>query len=101
MVCAAALVLVPGFVALINGGSTSAQPGDTCSPAAMMSAQADEMNQLANYLATHPNANSDNPADAAGALQMIAAIRNIQAGMAANCGLTMDQVMQPGTTPGQ
>jgi hypothetical protein len=67
----------------------------------MMSAQADEMSQLADYLRNHPNAdNAGNPADAADALQMVAALRNIQAGMAASCGLTMDQAMNPGLTPG-
>lgn len=68
----------------------------------MMSAQADEMNQLADYLRAHPNAadNAGNPADAADALQMVAALRNIQAGMAATCGLTMDQATNPGATPG-
>ena len=41
----AALVVAAGLVALANGGSALAQPpGDSCSPAAMMSAQADEMN---------------------------------------------------------
>jgi hypothetical protein len=67
----------------------------------MMSAQADEMNQLADFLRLHPNAeNASNPADAAGALQMMAAIRNIQANMVASCGLTMDQAMNPNWTPG-
>src|ERR1700737_2332936 len=91
----AALVVAAGLVALANGGSALAQPpGDSCSPAAMMSAQADEMNQLADYLRAHPNVdNTDNPADAADALQMVAAIRNIQAPMAASCGLSMDQDM--------
>jgi hypothetical protein len=55
----------------------------------------------ADYLRNHPNAdNAGNPADAADALQMVAALRNIQAGMAASCGLTMDQAMNPGLTPG-
>jgi hypothetical protein len=94
--------LAAGSMALATGGSALAQPpGDSCSPAAMMSAQADEMGQLANYLRNHPNAdNAGNPADAADALQMAAEIRNIQAGMAATCGLTMDQAMNPGLTPG-
>jgi hypothetical protein len=98
----AALIVAAGSMALVTGGTALAQPpGDSCSPAAMMSAQADEMNQLANYLRNHPNAdNAGNPADAADALEMVASLRNIQAGMAASCGLTMDQAMNPGATPG-
>jgi hypothetical protein len=98
----AALVVAAGSVALATGGSALAQPsGDSCSPSAMMSAQADEMNQLADFLRLHPNAgNADNPVDAAAALQMVAAIRNIQANMAGMCGLTMDQAMNPNWMPG-
>lgn len=97
--------LAAASIALATAGSALAQPpGDSCSPAAMMSAQADEMNQLADYLRNHPDAangdNAGNPADAADALQMVAALRNIQAGMAAKCGLTMDQVTNPGSAPG-
>ncbi len=57
---------------------------------------------LADYLRAHPNAadNAGNPADAADELQMVAALRNIQAGMAATRGLTMDQATNPGATPG-
>lgn len=66
-----------------------------------MSAQADEMSQLADYLRNHPNVdNAGHPADAADALQMVAAIRNIQAGMAASCGLTMDQATNTPAAPG-
>jgi hypothetical protein len=98
----AGLVVAVGLLAVANGGSAFAQPpGDTCSPAAMMRMQADEMTQLSNYLAAHPNAgNANSPADAAAALQMVAALRNIQADMAESCGLTMDQAMSPGMTPG-
>ena len=99
----AGLVVAAGLMALANGGSATAQPpGVSCDPATMMRAQADQMTQLANYLATHPNVgNTDSPADAADALQMVATLRNIQADMAASCGLSMDQPMPPGMTPGQ
>jgi hypothetical protein len=94
--------LAAASIALATAGSALAQPpGDSCSPAAMMSGQADEMNQLADYLRNHPDTdNAGNPADAADALQMVAALRNIQAGMAAKCGLTMDQATNPGSAPG-
>jgi hypothetical protein len=66
----------------------------------MMSAQSDEMNQLAGYPRAHPMLTTRTTGDAAAALPMVAAIRNIQAGMAASCGLSMDQAMSPGMTPG-
>jgi hypothetical protein len=68
----------------------------------MMRAQADMMTQLADYLAAHPNAgNTDSPADAAAALQMVADLRNIQASLSESCGLSMDQPMPAGMMPGQ
>ena len=97
---AGGLVLTAGFVALGTAGTAVADPLDSCSPAVMMRAQADQVGALAAFLAAHPNAgNSDSPQDAAAALQMVATMRNIQANMAESCGLTMDQ-LAPGATPG-
>jgi hypothetical protein len=65
-----------------------------------MRAPADMMNQLADYLAAHPNVgNTQTPADQAAALRMVAATRSAQADMAASCDLSMDQA-PPGPTPG-
>jgi len=93
----AALVVAAGVVALANSGAAAAEPpAEPCSPAAMMRAQADMMTQLANFLITHPDvANADDPANAAAALQMTAALRNIQADMAETCGLSIDQSLMP------
>jgi len=44
-----------------------------------MRAQADMMNELADYLAAHPNVgNAQTPADQAAALRMVAAMRSAQ-----------------------
>jgi hypothetical protein len=96
----AGLVVAAGLVALANGGSALAQPGDSCDPATVMRAQADMMNQMADYLAANPNVgNTQTPADPAAALRMAAAMRSIQADVAASCGVSMDQ-LPPGVTPG-
>jgi hypothetical protein len=93
-----AVIVAAGVVALAGAGSAAADPLDSCPPGAMMRAQADQMNLLANFLAAHPNAgNSDSPEDTVAALQMVAGLRNIQAGMADSCGITMDQLVPPGT----
>jgi hypothetical protein len=85
-------------IGLAGTGLAAADPLDSCPPGAMMRAQADQMNLLANFLAAHPDAgNSDSPADAVAALQMVAGLRNIQAGMAESCGITMSQLVPPGT----
>jgi heme-binding protein len=95
----AGMVAAAGLVALANGGSALAQPGDSCSPGAVMRAQADMMNQMADYLAANSNADNTQPADPAAALRMAAAMRSIQADMASSCGLLMDQ-LPPGIPPG-
>jgi hypothetical protein len=101
MVRVAGLAVAAGLLALANGGSALAEPpGDSCSPAVMMRAQADQMTVLSDYLAAHPDAgNAGSPTDAAAALRMAAAMRNIQADMAASCGMTMDQLLPGGTPP--
>ena len=87
-----------GVIALAGASSATADPLDSCPPGAMMRAQADQMNLLANFLAAHPNAgNSDSPADAVAALQMVGGLRGIQADMLESCGITMDQLVPPGT----
>ena len=90
------LIVAAGLVALANSGSAVAQPGDSCDPAVVMRAQADMMNQMADYLAANPNVgDTQTPADQAAALRMVAAMRSMQADMAASCGM-----LPLGTTPG-
>ena len=93
----AAIAVAAAMAALATSGSAIADPPGDCSPGAMMRMQADIMSQLGAYLATHPDAgNSESPAAAADALQMVAGIRNSQAAMADSCPSLVE-----GAMPGQ